>query len=117
MNPTNDLELFNIFGTSLKAGKTKVTSKLCFYEACEAVVLEKEANVQILRNGIQDFARGRRVPQKSPFVLIFFFFGLTYESNLRQLRSDGDAIEQNKFFIFWLARLEHVHGPNDILIV
>ena len=76
MNPTNDLELFNIFGTSLKAGKTKVTSKLCFYEACKAVVLEKEANVQILRNGIQDFARGRRVPQKSPFVLIFFFLAL-----------------------------------------
>ena len=64
MNPTNDSELFNIFGTSLKAGKTKVLP----FKAYEALVLEVEANVRMLRNGIQDFARGE-VPRKSPLVL------------------------------------------------
>ena len=54
VNPTN--EFFNIF-----ARKTKIACKLCFDEAYEALVLEEEANVQILRNGVQDhhdFARG-----------------------------------------------------------
>ena len=56
MNPTN--EFFNIFGTSLEARKTKIECKLCFDEAYKALVIEEEANVQILRNGVQDFARG-----------------------------------------------------------
>ena len=51
-DPTN--EHFNIFGTSVKAGKTKVACKRCWDETLVALVREEEVNVQA---GVQDFPR------------------------------------------------------------
>ena len=72
MNPTNDSELFNIFGTSLKAGKTKVACKLCFDEAYKALDLEEEANVRNVVYRIL-LGPGEKSFSKSPLV---FYFGL-----------------------------------------
>lgn len=67
-DPTD--EHFNIFGTSLKAGKTKVACKLCFDAAYESLCREEEANVQ---NGVQEFARSDDFlkTQSKIFYLIF----------------------------------------------
>jgi hypothetical protein len=73
VNPTN--ELFNIFGTSVKAGKTKVACKLCWDEAFAALVREEEERVQA---GVQAFPRSDdylKTLSKSLFFLkslIFF---------------------------------------------
>ena len=75
VDPTN--ELFNIFGTSLKAGKTKVACKLCFDEMLATLIREEEHNVQ---TGVQDFARSedyfKNLSKSILFFLslIFFYF-------------------------------------------
>ena len=83
-NPTN--ELYNIFGTSLKTGKTKVACKLCFDDAFAALLRNEEENV---RNGVQDFVRNEdyiKDLSKSLFYFIKFIIFL-----LRQI-FDNDEI-------------------------
>jgi hypothetical protein len=66
VNPTN--ELFNIFGTSVKAGKTKVACKLCWDAAFAALLREEEERVQA---GVQEFPRSEdllKTLSKSLFI-------------------------------------------------
>ena len=73
-NPTN--ELFNIFGTSLKAGKTKVACKLCWDEVFAALVCEEEERVQA---GVQEFPRSEDYLKTLSKSLFYFSSNLRYQ--------------------------------------